>query len=310
MSARRQLGTIFVAIPSYSDPDLPATLDSAIRMSSGGSIVHLAVCEQVTLYAAGYLLGRELPEHVFVSVDQVGDRLIGLGGARHLAESFYGGEGLQVQVDSHTRFDSDWDVRIVEMCDRLGDGIASANMPPDPWSYAGRIPVVRLERFANGIPAGHVEMVEPPSGRLSELIPARAVVGGGVVGRAWCADVPADPHIMFGGEEPALAARLYTAGRDLYAARMPFRTARAGERPPNRPWERPEWAEMNDRSYRRVQALLDGTALPVDDAAGHDLDRYGLGDVRTLADWTEYSGLDYKNLSVRTPWPENDPESP
>ena len=67
---------------------------------------------------------------------------------------------------------------------------------------------------------------------------------------------------------------------------------------------------MNDRSYRRVQALLDSTALPVDDAAGQDLDRYGLGDVRTLADWTEYSGLDYKSLSVRTPWPENDPESP
>ena len=66
---------------------------------------------------------------------------------------------------------------------------------------------------------------------------------------------------------------------------------------------------MNDRSYRRVQALLDGTAL-ADDPAGLDLDRYGLGDVRTLADWTEYSGLDYKNLSVRTPWPENDPESP
>ena len=65
---------------------------------------------------------------------------------------------------------------------------------------------------------------------------------------------------------------------------------------------------MNDRSYRRVQALLTGTALPADDAAGQDLDRYGLGDVRALADWTEYSGLDYKNLSVRTPWPENDPE--
>ena len=125
-----------------------------------------------------------------------------------------------------------------------------------------------------------------------------------MVGRAWCADVPADPHIMFGGEEPAMAARLYTAGRPLYAARMPFRTAKAGEWPPNRPWERPEWAEMTDRSYRRIQALLTGAALPADDAAGQDLERYGLGDVRTLADWTKYSGIDYKNLSVRAPWPE------
>ena len=295
---------IFVAIPSYHDADLPATLDSAIRMSSGRNIVHLAVCEQVTRYASGYLLARELPEHVFVSVEQVGDRLIGLGGARHLAESFFAGEDLQAQTDSHTRFDADWDTRLVELCARLGDGVASANMMPDPWSRAGRIPVVRYERFTNGIPAGHVEMIEPPSGRLSEMIPSRAIVGGGVVGRAWCADVPADPHIAFSGEEQTLAARLYTSGRDLYAASLPFRTAMAGERPPNRPWERPEWAEMNDRSCRRVQALLTGAALAADDPAGHDQHLFGLGTARTLADWTAYSGLDYTKQTVRTPWPE------
>ena len=176
------LNTIFVAIPSYHDADLPATLDSAIRMSSGRNIVHLAVCEQVTRYASGYLLARELPEHVFISVEQVGDKLIGLGGARHLAESFFAGEDLQVQTDSHTRFDSDWDTRLVELCARLGDGVASANMMPDPWSHAGRIPVVRYERFTHGIPAGHVEVIEPPSGRLSEMIPSRAIVGA-----AWSA---------------------------------------------------------------------------------------------------------------------------
>ena len=59
---------------------------------------------------------------------------------------------------------------------------------------------------------------------------------------------------------------------------------------------------MNDRSCRRVQSLLTGTAL-ADDPAGQDLDRYGLGDVRTLADWTEYSGLDYARQEVRTEWP-------
>ena len=302
-----QQPSIFVAIPSYADADLPATLDSAIRMSSGRYVVHLSVCEQVTGYAAGYLLGRHLPPHVLVSVEEVGDKLIGLGGARHLAEWAHSAEDVQVQTDSHTRFDSDWDVRILELCARLGpNGIASANMMPDPWTHAGRIPVVVLDRFAHGpagIPAGKVEMMEPPSGRLDELIPSRAVVGGGVVGRAWCRDVPADPFIAFAGEEPALAARLWTSGRELFAARMPFRTARAGVRPPSRPWERPEWAEMDARSRRRVQALLTGGALPADDAAGQYLDRYGLGDVRTLADWTEYSGLDYALQEVRTPWP-------
>ena len=37
--------------------------------------------------------------------------------------------------------------------------------------------------------------------------------------------------------------------------------------------------------------------------SGAELDLYGLGTVRTLADWVEYSGIDYAAQTVRSPWP-------
>ena len=64
------------------------------------------------------------------------------------------------------------------------------------------------------------------------------------------------------------------------------------ERPPGRPWERPEWGERDALSRRRVQAPLTGEPLPLDDPAGFDLDVYGLDPVRTLEQWLEYAGLD------------------
>ena len=297
--------SIFMAIPSYADPELPRTVDSAIRASSGSHPIRVSVAEQVTRYGEAYRMGRLLDEHVDLHIASVGERLIGLGGARQLAESRYAGEDLQVQVDSHARFEADWDVYLVELVDQLGsDAIISQGSWSNPWTDADKVPVCELDRMEGGIPAGHVAMVEPSSGRVDEAYPARTVLGGAIAGRSWCAEVPADPHILFGGEEPCLAARLWTNGRSLTHARLPWYQPIAGEdRPGGRAWLHPDWAEMDATSQRRVQALLTGSSLPDDDPAGLELEEYGLGSIATLADWLAYSGLDYQAGTVKTPWP-------
>ena len=109
-----------MGIPSYADPDLHRTLDSAIRSSSGNHFLRISVCEQVTRYAEAYGIDRLLPGHVSLHVALVDDTLIGLGRARSIAEERYAGEDLQVQIDAHTRFDGDWDVQVVEQLARLG----------------------------------------------------------------------------------------------------------------------------------------------------------------------------------------------
>ena len=93
--------------------------------------------------------------------------------------------------------------------------------------------------------------------------------------------------------------RFYTHGRNLLHARVPWQTSvPGGERPSGRPWELPEWAERWEISQRRVQALLTDAPLADDGPAGQEQHLFGLGTARTLADWTQYSGIDYTKQTV------------
>ena len=83
---------------------------------------------------------------------------------------------------------------------------------------------------------------------------ARVVYAGGLAGKSWVHNVPTDPHIVFDGEQPVLTARLWTAGYDLYHARIPV--AHGGVRPAGKPWDEDSWAQLNETSVRRVRALL------------------------------------------------------
>ena len=40
--------SILLTLPAYADPDLPWTIDSAIRKSSGLHNIHISVVEQLT----------------------------------------------------------------------------------------------------------------------------------------------------------------------------------------------------------------------------------------------------------------------
>ena len=120
------------------------------------------------------MVGRVLPNNATVSIETVGDVLLGLGAARNLAESLYDGEHIQLQVDAHTRFDADWDLAVVATVARLGDeAILTSAMRPEPWTGRYLIPTAEYTEMRNYKPVGNVVMVEPPTGRLAEVYPAR-----------------------------------------------------------------------------------------------------------------------------------------
>jgi len=292
------MSSVFLAIPSYADPDLPSTIESAVRNSSGRHSLNIAVCEQVTSYCAAYMLGRLMPDNVSLHLTEVNDTMIGVGGARHLAEQHYSGETYQVQTDSHIRFDLDWDDAVIRILRRLpGSAVVSSSAFPNPWQDRHNIPVVVLDRFEDGLPAGHVRMTPPSSGDIDEATPARTVLAGAMYGRAWCVQVPADPGIAFNGEESALSARLWTSGRELYHARSPWVQPIAGTYHPGqvkRPFQRNGWEDMQSVSMQRVNDLLTGNL---------NCELYGLGTTRSLAQWVEYSGIDFASSTVRSPWP-------
>lgn len=294
------MASIFVGIPSYADPDLPFTVDSAARHASGEHRIVVGVCEQASEYMRAWRLGGpSLPAHTQVHVVFHGvDTLLGLGGARAETAALYDGEDHMVMVDAHTRFETHWDRAVVEMLGALPPkSIVTGLMPMDPWSGAGDTPVNDIEGVnEDGLPISQPNMVPG-----LHVYDCRHVQDGSLFGTPWIGDVPYDRNIVFYGQEQVLTPRLWCAGYDLYHAPIPFR--HGCRVPPFRPWEREGWAAWNEASRRRCRLLLGiDEDVPEDDPARVDLEQYSCGGERSFEEWRAYSGFDYARGAVATRW--------
>lgn len=286
------MGQIVVLIASYADPDLPATIDSLIRQASGSYAVRIAVVEQETEYAGAYEMGATLPAWVDLRFDTVrpGAPLLGVGGARRRAEDIGDAQPSDItfQVDAHSRLLPNWDRALTRILDRLPRrSIITGMLPMAIWlTPPSEVMVTDIETDGDGWPLGKRAYMTD-----GFAYPSRIVYAGAMAGRTWRHDVPCDPHVVFLGEQPTLAARLWTAGYDLYHARLPL--VHGESRPANRPWNRPEWDALDEVSRKRCRAILGQEALADGDPANVHLQGYGMGTVRSFEDWLAYSRLTY-----------------
>jgi hypothetical protein len=136
-------------------------------------------------------------------------------------------------------------------------------------------------------------------GRVPKATPFCA--GGFLFGSSdWIAEVPYDPYIYFIGEETSVAIRLYTHGWDLFTPTDVLLYHDYNDRPDRpRHWhDRSDWTRFNGRSIARVKHLL-GIETSADPEALRDIDRFGLGQRRSLEDYQEFAGIDFRARIIR-----------
>ena len=251
----------------------------------------------------GYDMAATYPPHVELRHDvRPALPLLGVGGARRATADLANPQPLDyvVQLDAHMRAEPNWDRELVRTLDKLpAKSIVTGALPASPWDQQpGHISVGQVRPMdSNGWPSqfqGY--MVE------GRAYPARVVYAGSLGGRAWTLDCPVDPLIAFNGEQPVLAARLWTSGYNLFHA--PLFISHGSIRPPGRPWEHPSWAAMNEIGLRRCRAILQQDTLAADDPAGDGIEHYGLGQARSWEFWLEYSKFDYQPGAVVPHWGE------
>jgi hypothetical protein len=314
--------SLFVSIASYQDPVLPFTLHRAVQQARWPERLHLAVVDQsppgwLALDASALAPARLSQVHIHPLQAR------GPCWARALAMSLYADEDWFLQIDSHMDFDPDWDAQLIAQLQALQaqqpqcvissypngfelhqgqpvrhtvtTSVLAHVVKPDS-SFAPEHPVLSFE-------AHPVESSTPVRG--FHLGAGCLFAPGALVAR-----FPYDPHLYFHGEEQALAARLYTHGWDIFhTPALPlahlYRSADAAA--PARPlhWDaaqdaqRPQsWWTLEQRSRARLKALLQD---------GADLGVYGLGRTRSLADYADFCGIDYRarTLAARAfhgPW--------
>ena len=282
--------TIFVAIASYRDRELVPTVLDCLARAAHPEDVRIAVCWQ-HLGDEDISAIRDLPQVDVQEYDARDSR--GACWARDKTFQRYRGEDWLLQVDSHTRFAPDWDVRLIRMARETGaakpvlTAYPASYEPDQEFTGAGAPAEIVVSDWTTfGVPVLGQRLIEgagpgvPPKPAL--FLAAGFLFAPG----SFVAEVPYDPGIYFNGEEITLALRAFTWGYDLFHPTevLAWHYYIRQDRP--RHWSdhvESDWARYEELSRRRVLYMLHTPPT----------DRLGIGPVRTLEQFVAHTGCNF-----------------
>lgn len=293
MTAIESVDDIFVQMPAYRDAELLATVRDLFATAANPARLRLAIAWQ---YADGEdAIERELQACGRVELIKIPARESqGCNWARNMLQRRWRGERYTLFLDSHHRFVSGWDARVVGLYEQCRDRgvdkpIVTGYLPPyDPCNDpAGRtsavLEIAPLERedgilfmLTSHAVAGWSELHAPFPARYASL---HFLFTAGSFNR----EIPFDPSIYFFADEIAIALRAYTAGYELF---HPHRVL--GWHLYNRAtrvthWaDRPDWRRQQEASCARLRELFSGGLRGL----------YGIGAARTVADYERHIGTE------------------
>ena len=202
--------TIFVAIAAYADPELPRTLRDCIAMARRPDALRFGICWQDDPQTPIDLTPfRNDPRFRFV--DRTVQESQGGPWARNLAQSLWRGEPYTLQVDSHMKFEPDWDARLIDMLETLPSRKPILTMNAPAVSLRRRRPAsaqlrdgrAHHPRSASGTSRGGWAPwfdFGPPNTQQPGR--TRFVNGNFAFSRGmWNVEVPQDPDHYYWGEE-------------------------------------------------------------------------------------------------------------
>jgi hypothetical protein len=142
--------------------------------------------------------------------------------ARAEVMKLYDGEDWFLQLDSHHRFEQDWDRLLLDQAERTGAARPLLTTYGTPFDPAAPLPEgvptsIAMPMFRNdGIPVFQCRL-RPEWGSDAAPVRARFLSAHLLFAEgSFVEDVPYDPELYFYGEEITLAARAFTHGYDLF----------------------------------------------------------------------------------------------
>ena len=297
---------IFIQIASYRDPELVKTIKSIIENAKNPKNLRFGICRQYHPEDGFDSLEEYKDDNRFRVIDVLYSESKGVCWARNLTQTLYEGEEYTMQIDSHMRFEKNWDSEFIKMIKQLQkDGfekplltgyVSSFNPENDPAERVKEPWRMVFDRF---IPEGAVFFLPetiPGWEKLKKPIPARFYSAHFcfTLGQ-FSEEVQHDPEFYFHGEEISIAVRAYTWGYDLF---HPHKTLVWHEYTRNgrtKQWDDdPDWGNKNVRSHQKNRKLFG-----MDGEGTMDMGKYGFGPIRTLREYEIYAGIRFDNRSVQ-----------
>lgn len=293
--------TILVEIAAYCDPEVVNTVHSAIIQADNPERIHFAICYQsdnlddynelkkVKNCKIKYLKESEARGSVY---------------ARYLCQQLIADERFIFQIDSHMRFVKHWDTKLIEQLLSLNDEKAILSVYPpfctedmmakplddEIYDYPADGGVMYTNGFrdkntyflsSNSIP---IKNNDPKAYKRNAFIAGGNFFTFSDAHRV----VLHDKDMYFYGDEMPMSIRLFTHGWNVY---------NPGECYVYHQYERknqkfPPVTDAMKIENKRLMALL---GLEDND---EDVSKFSLGTERTLKEYEEFAGIEFKTKTV------------
>jgi hypothetical protein len=287
---------IFVQIASYRDPDLVNTIADLYLKAKNPKSINVGLCHQYGDDAwdnPSIFTNRDNIKTI--SIDHKDSK--GACWARSITQTLWQQEEFTLQIDSHSRFEPNWDDNIVQLFNSQNDAKTVFTAYPSMFT-----PGQNYEQFDKNIYTCHVYGMKNGfiSARpkhikdRSKPVIATAVAAGFIfASSSIISDVKYDPEFYFTGEEAALALRLFTNGYNLYHPNINTIYHYYTRKEQKKHWsDHKDHYQYTKKSHDRLNCLLKRNDNY------KNIDTYGLGSDRTIEDWRVYSGIDYINKKL------------
>ena len=301
------MSTIFVQIASYRDPQLSITIQDMISKSKYPENLRIGICNQFSPNDR-FNIDIYKDDERFRILDVLHSESLGVCWARNQVQQLYSGETYTLQIDSHMRFEQDWDEILINMIKDLQSKgypkplltgyVSSFDPDNDPNGRVNEPWRMTFDRF---IPEGAVFF-------LPEVIPSWQELTEPITARFYSAhfcftlgefsiEVQHDPEYYFHGEEISVGVRAYTHGYDLFHPHRVIIWHEYQRKGRVKQWDDDKvWFKKNEKSHARNRRLfsMDGEVFDP-----KEFGKYGFGTERTLEDYEKYAGLKFNRRGVQ-----------
>jgi len=303
--------TIFVQIASYKDPELKSTINDLLEKAKYPNNIYIGICWQ---HDDNENLNEYKDDKRFKIIDIIWSESKGACWARSEVQKLYNGENFTLQIDSHHRFIQNWDYELINMLKELK---SQGYEKPIITTYGGVYdPLNKQNIFLDNRPFKMITSGFTPEGillfypspiqnyeNLIKPIKARFISGHFyfTLGKH-CYECKYDPNVYFHGEEISLSVRSYTLGYDLFHPHKLIIWHNYTRSNRIKHWDdhvkdntqiKIPWYERDSFSKKRIRKLLNEE---IDNNT--NLEVYGLGILRSLADYEIYSGINFKDKKI------------
>jgi len=298
--------TIFVQIAAYRDPQLRATIEDMLAQAKNPKNLRIGVARQFHPEDGFDDLSDYEKDSRFRILNIPYTESKGVCWARHQVQQLYGNETYTLQIDSHMRFEKNWDDEMIKMIKKLQKKghkkplltgyVSSFDPDNDP---AGRTQEPWRMAFDRFTPEGVVFFLPetiPGWKELKEPIPARFYSAHYcfTLGQ-FSTEVQHDPEFYFHGEEISITVRAYTHGYDLF---HPHKVLIWHEY--TRKGRTKQWDDDKDWHRKNVACHIKNRQLLGVDGEKYDGDySEWFGTERTIRDYEKYAGLLFSKRAIQ-----------